>query len=82
MVKRAGVANVRKFPFQLHAGESLFDLHVQVGTPGLGKGTFAALGVAIRRPADVHPLAEIIAPSKADPKKTVKVEFSLKERSC
>src|SRR5262249_50196766 len=35
----------REYPFQLNAGESLTELHVQVGTPGLGKGTFASLGV-------------------------------------
>ena len=62
----------------MSAGERLSEL--QVGTPGLGKGTFAAFGVEKRFPADRHPIAELVVPSKTDPKKTIKMKFPLKER--
>jgi hypothetical protein len=75
-----GGSKLKAVPFQLNTGERVSQLHVQVGTPGLGRGTFAALAVEKRFPAELHPLVEIIAPSKDDPKKTVQAKFSLKER--
>lgn len=75
-----GGCKVKEFPFQLQAGERVSHLHVQVGTPGLGKGTFAALAVEERFPAGLHPTVEVIVPSKSDSRKTIKAEFLLKER--
>ncbi len=75
-----GGSRLKEVPFQLDAGERVSNLHVRVGTPGLGKGTFAALAVEKGFPADLHPIVEIVVASKADPKKTIKAAFSLKER--
>jgi hypothetical protein len=80
VVEHRGVSSLREAPFQLHAGERVTQLHVQVGTPGLGQGTFAALAVEQGFPADLHPNAEVIAPSKADPGRTKTVKFELKGR--
>jgi hypothetical protein len=80
VVNSSGGSKAKEFPFQLNADESLSELHVQVGTQGLGKGTFAALGVEKKFPANLHPVVEISVPSKTDTKKTIKAEFSLKER--
>ena len=80
VVEHRGVSRLREAPFQLHAGERVTQLHVQVGTPGLGQGTFAALAVEQGFPADLHPYAEIIAPSKADRGRTKTVKFELKGR--
>jgi hypothetical protein len=70
---------LKTVPFELGPGETVSELRVQVGTPGLGKGTFAALAVE-GFPADVHPAVGIIVPSKVDPKKKVEMAFALKER--
>ncbi len=80
VVKSPAGSRAKGFPFELRAGESLSELHVQVGTQGLGKGTFAAFGIERRFPADLHPIAEVVVPSKTDPKKMIKKKFSLKER--
>jgi hypothetical protein len=71
---------LKEAPFQLDSGEKVSQLHVQVGSPGVGPGTFSALGVEQGFAADLHPLVEISVPSKTDPKKTIKVGFSLKDR--
>src|SRR5262249_16436197 len=34
---------IKEVPYKLKEGEKVGFLHVQVGTPGLGKGTFAAI---------------------------------------
>jgi len=57
------------------------ELYTWVGTPGLGKGSFAALlhqvgGV----PGDVHPVAEIEFPNKEATGPPVKARVILKER--
>jgi RNA polymerase sigma factor (sigma-70 family) len=82
-----GVANkvgrrLNEVPYRLRAGESIAELHVQLGTPGLGKGTFAAFGTQRGFPADLHPMAEINMPSKTDSKETINLLLSLKERCC
>jgi hypothetical protein len=73
-------SNGKEVPYLLKPGEKVLDLQVKLGTPGLGKGTFAALPTQKGFPADIHPVVEINVPSKTDPRKTVKREFSLKER--
>ncbi|HYT93065.1 MAG TPA: sigma-70 family RNA polymerase sigma factor [Gemmataceae bacterium] len=77
-----GGRKLKEVPYQLDLGEKVAQLHVQVGTPGLGKGTFAAFATEQGFPADLHPMAEISMPSKADPNKMIKLQFSLKERCC
>jgi hypothetical protein len=71
---------INDVPYKLKAGEKVGTLHVEVGTPGLGKGTFAALGIEKGLPADLHPTVEILLPSRANPRKMIKAEFTLKER--
>jgi len=57
------------------------ELYAWVGTPGLGKGTFAAIMHQVGGiPADVHPLAEIEFPSKKADGGPIKVKIILKER--
>jgi hypothetical protein len=80
VVEYPGGSKVKEFPFKLEAAEKVSELHVQVGTPGLGEGTFGALAVEKGFPASVHPTLEVIVPSKNDPKKTIKAEFLLKQR--
>ncbi len=59
-------------------GEELF---AWVGTPGLGKGTFAALMHQVGGvPGDVHPVAEIEFPNKRATEPPFKAKFILKER--
>jgi hypothetical protein len=61
-------------------GESRL-LVAQVGTPGLGRGTFAALSAGIP-PAGVHPVAELEIPA-TDPKgKAVQIKTDLDSRCC
>jgi RNA polymerase sigma factor (sigma-70 family) len=69
-------------PYQLKAGERVSELHVQVGTPGLGKGAFAALSVEKGFDPKLHPRAEIAIPSRTDANKLVTAEFLLKSRCC
>jgi hypothetical protein len=71
---------LKEAPYRLEAGDKVSQLHVQVGSPGIGPETFAALAMEKRFPVDLHPLVEIRALSKADPKKPVKTSFFLKER--
>jgi RNA polymerase sigma factor (sigma-70 family) len=67
-------------PYGLKAGERVCELLVQVGTPGLGRGTFAALAAENGPPADFHPVVEVAAPGAADPTRQVKAEFALNGR--
>ena len=60
--------------------EQVAELHIQVGTPGLGEGTFAALAVEQGFPADLHPTIYLAVPGKADPGKVVEATFLLKGR--
>jgi len=78
--RRGRLELLKEAPFRLETGDKLSQLHVQVGSPGVGHGSFAALAVEKWFPVDLHPLVEISAPSKDDPKKTVKTNFILKER--
>ncbi|HKB05689.1 MAG TPA: hypothetical protein VKD90_25945 [Gemmataceae bacterium] len=56
-------------------------LVAQIGTPGLGRGTFAALSAGVP-PAGLHPAAAIEFPP-ADPKeKSVRVSARLDSRCC
>src|SRR5262249_20615792 len=57
-------------------------LHVQVGTPGLGKGTFASIPTQQGFPAQLHPRIDVTMPSKSDPKKTLRRTLTLAERCC
>jgi hypothetical protein len=53
----------------------------QIGTPGLGRGTFAALSAGIP-PAGVHPVGELEIPA-ADPKgQPVRIKAKLDSRCC
>jgi hypothetical protein len=52
---------------ELVRGDKPAELHCWVGTPGLGKGTFASLVYATKPglvPANYHPVAEVRFPSK------------------
>jgi hypothetical protein len=61
-------------------GESRL-LVAQIGTPGLGRGTFATLSAGIP-PADLHAVAEIEFQT-ADPKATpIRVKVDLDKRCC
>ena len=61
-------------------GESRL-LVTQIGTPGLGRGTFATLSAGVP-PADLHPVAEIEFPA-ADPKAApVRLTVDLDQRCC
>jgi hypothetical protein len=61
-------------------GESRL-LVAQIGTPGLGRGTFAALSAGIP-PAGIHPVAEVEVPA-ADPNgKPVRIKAELDSRCC
>jgi hypothetical protein len=63
--------------FRPGAGEQT--LSVRLGTPGLGKGTFALLDYD-NVPSEAHPLAEIEFPSRVAGGEPVKVRVVLKER--
>jgi hypothetical protein len=54
-------------PVELVRGDKPTELHADVGTPGLGKGTFAALVYTTMEgliPAKRHPVAEIVFPGR------------------
>jgi hypothetical protein len=53
----------------------------QIGTPGLGRGTFAALSAGIP-PAAVHPVADIEFPAADAKAKPVRMSIALKSRCC
>jgi hypothetical protein len=62
-------------------GEKGEELYAWAGTPGLGKGTFAALMHQVGGvPADVHPVAEIEFPNKKANSPPVKAKIILKQR--
>jgi hypothetical protein len=64
----------------LVGGESRM-LAAQIGTPGLGRGTFATLSAGIP-PAALHPVAEIRFPT-ADPKAApIRMKVDLDKRCC
>jgi RNA polymerase sigma factor (sigma-70 family) len=75
-------SNGKEVPYKLKAGEQITELHVQLGTPGLGKGTFAAIAVEKAFPKHLHPIAELAVPSRADPSKMLKTENLLNKRCC
>jgi len=54
-------------------------LVVQIGTPGLGRGTFAAISAG-RPPADAHPIAELELPLAGG--KTDRLTVALDSRCC
>jgi hypothetical protein len=54
-------------------------LYAQLGTPGLGRGTFVALSAA-EVPEDVHPVAEIAFPTKDSKKPPIISRVVLKQR--
>jgi hypothetical protein len=57
------------------------ELYAWVGTPGLGKGTFAAIMHQVSGiPGDVHPVAEIEFPNKKANGPPLKAKVILKER--
>lgn len=80
VVSSRKMSRLAKYPFQLGAGEWVSELHVQVGTEGFGKGTFAAIAVEQKFPANIHPVVKLVVPSKTNPGETIQAEFSLKER--
>jgi hypothetical protein len=64
----------------LSRGESRL-LVAQIGTPGLGRGTFATLSAGVP-PADLHPVAEMEFPA-ADPKAApIRLKVDLDKRCC
>lgn len=82
-----GIADI-KLPQWEKSGED-FDFQVNLGTPGLGKGTFVSLdyshadakGDAVDViPQEVYPVAEVEFPAKAPGGKPVRVRWTLKQR--
>jgi RNA polymerase sigma factor (sigma-70 family) len=57
------------------------ELVAEIGTPGVGAGTFALLTANIP-PADVHPIAEVEFPHRDPGKAAIRRKFSLTERCC
>jgi hypothetical protein len=57
------------------------ELYAQVGTPGLGRGTFAAMSAGIP-PADAHPVAEIEFPPQDRAAAPLRARVSLSQRCC
>jgi len=55
-------------------------LIAQIGTPGLGRGTFAAISAGLP-PSDLHPVVELVLPSKPG-EKMDRVKVSLDSRCC
>jgi hypothetical protein len=80
VVEDAGGSKLKTAPFRLAAGERVAELHVQVGTAGLGRGTFAALAVERGFPAGLSPTAGVTMPGKADPRMTAEAEYPLAKR--
>jgi RNA polymerase sigma factor (sigma-70 family) len=78
---RANNVDGKDAPYTLGAGERVMKLMVQVGTAGVGKGSFAAVGAQEGFPADLHPVVEVSAPDKTDPRKRIKAEYALRERA-
>jgi hypothetical protein len=56
------------------------ELMLVVGTPGLGAGTFAAVGYQNTIPADAYPVGELTFPPGKAGGKSVKKRFEFKER--
>jgi hypothetical protein len=76
-------------PPQWEKTDKPFDFQVDLGTPGLGKGTFAALdyshtdskgNVADVVPPDVYPVADIEFPVKSLGGQPVRIRWVLKQR--
>jgi RNA polymerase sigma factor (sigma-70 family) len=75
--------NGKDVPYQLKVGDRVSKLHVKIGTPGVGRGTFAALAVENNEfPGGIYPVAVIAVPTKANPSKMVNVEYILNNRCC
>jgi hypothetical protein len=70
-------AKPREFPYEMVPGET--NLHVTIGTPGLGKGTFAAIVVEKGFPEGIHPSVEMALRGRGA-SKTIKLMFDLKDR--
>src|SRR5262249_51533953 len=49
-------------PYQLPRGHGVIEIQVQVGTPGLGKGTFASIPTQQGFPAKLHPRMDVTMP--------------------
>ncbi|MBN9517136.1 sigma-70 family RNA polymerase sigma factor [bacterium] len=77
---RANNVDGKDVPYTLKSGERVILLGVQVGTPGIGPGTFAAVAAQRGFPAGLHPVVEVSAPSARDPRKRVTAEYMLRER--
>jgi RNA polymerase sigma factor (sigma-70 family) len=72
-------SKIKEVAYELRAGEKVGTLQAQVGTPGVGRGTFAAIGVEQGLQAALHPVAEITYPNDPEP---IKLKCVLKERCC
>jgi hypothetical protein len=57
------------------------ELVAEIGTPGVGAGTFALLTADIP-PADMHPVAEVEFPHRAAKKAAIRRKVELSERCC
>jgi hypothetical protein len=60
-------------------GEEPTEFYVFLGTPGLGKGTFACIGYS-EVPKDVHPVANIEFPAKSMRDPPIKASVTLSKR--
>lgn len=67
-------------PVPLVPGETC-QIKAVIGTPGLGRGTFASV-VATAPPPEVHPVVEIEFPAAEPNGDPVKTQFTLQERCC
>jgi hypothetical protein len=73
---------INEVPYRLPAGHRIVELQVQVGTPGLGKGTFGSFPSQTGLLAKLHPRVDVTMPRKDDPKKTLNLTLTLDERCC
>ena len=64
---------------QRHLDPKEYDLAVNVGARGLGKGSFASVDVEAA-PKGAHPVAEIAFPSKKPGGPPVRVKVKLQQR--
>jgi hypothetical protein len=63
----------------LRRGEKGHELRTAIGTPGVGKGTFALLSTDAV-PADIHPVAEVEFPAASAGAKPIRAKFTLDHR--
>jgi hypothetical protein len=67
-------------PYTIQRGDEPTEFYVFLGTPGLGKGTFACMSYK-DVPEDVHPVAEVEFPAKSAGGPAIRVSVTM-DRRC